>query len=113
MKVFRQSVYILKRVAASLATGVTPKRKIGSGAPRKTTPKTDTIMKREVKQNLALTASELKKMHPDLLNSVSTRTIQHHLQKDMGLPTRRAAKKPMLTEAMKKKRVAFCKKYKD
>ena len=70
-------------------------------------------MKQEVMQSPALTASKLKKMHPDPLNRVSTRTIQHRLQKDMGLPTRRITKKPMLTEAMKKRRVAFCKKYKE
>ncbi|KAG1704394.1 Dihydroorotate dehydrogenase (quinone), mitochondrial [Nymphon striatum] len=99
--------------AASLPTGGTPKRKEGSGGRRKTSARTDAIMKREVMQNPSLTASELKKKHPDLLNTVSIKTIQHRLQKDLHLPTLRAAKKPMLTEAMKKKRVTFCKKYKN
>lgn len=54
---------------------------------RKTSAMTDDNMKREVLQNPALTASALKKKHPDLLNTVSIRTIQHRLQKN--LPTRR------------------------
>ncbi|KAK8387945.1 hypothetical protein O3P69_020089 [Scylla paramamosain] len=36
------------------------------------------------------------------------RTIRHRLQKDLRLPSRSAANKPMLTEAMKKKWVNFC-----
>ncbi|KAG1672327.1 Dihydroorotate dehydrogenase (quinone) [Nymphon striatum] len=113
LKVSRQTVYRLKQAASSLPTGGTPKRKEGSGGRRKTSARTDAIMKREVMQNPSLTASELKKKHPDLLNTVSIKTIQHRLQKDLHLPTLRAAKKPMLTEAMKKKRVTFCKKYKN
>ena len=59
----------------------------------------------------AITAVAIKKKHPALLEDVAVRTIQHCLQKDLKMPTRRAAMKPLLTEAMKKKR--FCKKYKD
>ena len=73
---------------------------------------------REVNQNPAyVTASELRKNHHDLLNTVSIRTIQHRLQ-DLLLLTRRVAKEAMVTEAMvteaiKKKRVDLCKKYND
>ncbi len=39
------------------------------------------------------------------------RSIQHVLQKELGLPSRVATKKPLLTPAMVKKRLRFCKKY--
>ena len=57
-----------------------------------------------------LTALELKNLHPELLENVAVRTIQHRLQKSLGLPSRKAAKKPLLTERMKKQRIAFSKK---
>ena len=92
----------LKRSAADLPTGMVPKRKSGSGAPKKISPRTDNLLKREVTSNPSITAVGLKSKHPELLHNVSTRTIRHRLQKDLGLPCRRAAKKPMLTAAMRK-----------
>ena len=50
-------------------------------------------------------------MHLELLENVAVRTIQHRLQKDLGLPSRKAAKKPLLTKQMKKQRIAFAKTY--
>ena len=41
------------------------------------------------------------------LRHVSVRTIQHRLKNDCNLPSRRAAKKPLLTEAMTEKRFQF------
>lgn len=111
--VSREAIYQLKRSAAPLPKGTVPKRKSGSGAPKKTTARTDNLLKREVLSNPAITAVELKINHKELLQNVATRTIRHRLQKDLDLPIRRAAKKPMLTAAMKKKRLGFCKKYKD
>ena len=92
----------LKRSAADLPTEMVPKRKSGSGAPKKISPRTDNLLKREVTSNPSITAVGLKSKHPELLHNVSTRTIRHRLQKDLGLPCRRAAKKPMLTAAMRK-----------
>ncbi|KAG7156092.1 Transposable element Tcb2 transposase-like 4, partial [Homarus americanus] len=106
-----QAIYNLKHAAAPLPPGAIPKRKVGSGAVRKTSIRTDNILKREVMSDPAVTASTLKKKHPDLLKHVAIRTVQHRLQKDLSLPTQRAAKKPLLTKAMKKKRINFCKKY--
>jgi hypothetical protein len=40
-------------------------------------------------------------------------TIQDRLQKKLGLPSCRVAKKPLLTSAMRKKRLAFARKYKN
>ena len=84
------------------------KRKSGSGTPKKTSPRTDKLLKREVLLYPSISAVELKNMYSELLQNVSTRTIRHRLQKDLGLPCRRAAKKPMLTTTMKKKRLGFC-----
>jgi hypothetical protein len=39
--------------------------------------------------------------------------IQHVLQKQLGLPSRVTAKKPLLTQAMVKERLKFCQKYKN
>lgn len=113
LKVTRRTIYNLKSVAENLPPGEVPARKPGSGAPRKTSPRTDKILAREVKQDPSITAVGLKEKHPILLQNVSVRTIQHRLQKDLKLPARRAAKKPLLTEAMKKRRLDFCQKYKD
>ena len=110
--VSRRSIYSLKRAAAALPPGTTPPRKPGTGTHRKTSPRTDNLLRREVLSNPSISAAALKKKYPELLDRVSVRTIQHRLQKDLGLPCRRAAKKPMLTAAMKKKRLAFCHKYK-
>lgn len=113
LKVTRTSVYNLKKAAAAVPPGTTPPRKEGSGAPRKTSQRTDSLLKREMKADPFLNAVGLKKKHPELLAAVSVRTIQHRLQKDLKMPIRRCAKKPLLTAAMKKKRIDFCKKYED
>lgn len=113
LAVSRKTIYRLKRSAMSLPPGMVPQRKSGSGAPKKTSSRTDKVLKREVMSNHSITAIELKSKYPELLQNVATRTIRHRLQKDLGLPSRRAAKKPLLTAAMKKKRLDFCKKYQD
>ena len=71
----------------------------------------DKLLKNEVPSYPSITAVELKNKHHELLYNVSIRTICHRLQKNLNLPGRRAAKKPMLTAAMKKKRLNFCQKY--
>jgi len=109
--VSREAIYQLKRLAALLPHGMVPKRKSGSGVPKKTLPRTDKLLKHEVTSYPSITAVELKSKHTELLHNVSTRTIRHRLQKDLKLPCRRAAKKPMLTAAMKKKKLNFCMKY--
>jgi hypothetical protein len=44
---------------------------------------------------------------------ISVRRIQFILQKELKMPSRVAAKKPLLTDLMVKKRLRFCRKYKD
>lgn len=104
----------IRRLVASargLPLNVVPPRKSASGRPRKTSSVTDTLLRREVLKNPNTTAGELKKIHPQLLHNVSERTIQHRLQKELGLPTFRPAHKPLLTRAMVKKRLSFARKY--
>ncbi|KAG0723184.1 hypothetical protein GWK47_005654 [Chionoecetes opilio] len=107
VNVTRMAIYNLKKAVESLPPGTVPPRKPGSGAPQKTSPRTDKIMRREVLNDPAITAAELKKKHPALLGNVSVRTIQHRLQISLKLPTRRAAKKPLLTEAMRRSGFPF------
>lgn len=89
----------------------TPVRKMGSGRPRKTTLRTDKLIKRTVLIKPQITAKEIKSEHYNLLNDVSERTIRHRLQKELGMPSRHAAKKPFLDAKMRKKRVEFCKQH--
>ena len=109
--VSREAIYQLKRSAALLPPGMVPKRKSGSGAPKKTSPGTDKLLKHKVSSCPSITAIELKNKHHEHLHNVSTRTICHRLQKDLGLPHRRAAKKPMLTAVRRKKRLNFSQKH--
>ena len=108
-----EAIYQLMLWAASLPTRMVPQRMPGSDAPKKTTPMTDSLLKLELLSKPSIATVELKTKFPELLQNVISRTIRLCLQKDMDLPSRRAVKKPMLTVAMKKKRLGFCKKYKD
>ena len=48
-------------------------------------------------EELPLTATKLKEIHPVFLKDVSVQNIEHHLQKDLHLPTFCVTKKPLLT----------------
>ena len=58
-----------------------------------------------------MTALKLQNLHPELQQYVKIRTVQHRLQKDLDLQSCKPAKKPLITERMKTKRLAFAKKY--
>ena len=73
--VSREAIYQLKKSAASLSPGMVPKRKSGSGGPKKTSPRTDKFLKREVLSYPSISSVELKNMYSELLQNVSTRTI--------------------------------------
>ena len=85
----------------------TPVRKSGSGRVRKTDLRTDTLIKRAVLIKPTVTAKEIKSDHHNLLKDVSVRTIQHRLQKDLGLPSRDAAKKPLQVPKCARKELIF------
>ena len=111
LNVSRQTVYTLLKATKGLPEGTVPKRKIGSGRKQKTTARTDHLLRQEMLLRPSITPASLKQKHPKLLEGVSTRTIQHRLKNDLGLPCRRAAKKPLLTEKIRKKRLTFAKNY--
>ncbi len=83
-----------------------------SGRPSKTSTTQDRRLKSYVEQNPFKSARQLKKEVAGW-GDVSVRTIQDRLQRKLGLPSRRAAKKPLLTSTMRKKRLAFARKYKN
>jgi len=87
------------------------KKVLGSDVPKRTSPETDKLMKREVTSYPSITDVELKNKHPENIHNVSTMTIRHRLLKELGLPCRRAAKKPMLTATVMKKMLNICQKY--
>ena len=111
LNISRQTVYTLLKATKGLTEGAVPKQKIGSGRKPKTTARTDHFLRREVLLRPSITPASLKKKHPKLLEGVSIRTIQHQLKNDLGLPCRCAAKMPLLTEKMRKKRLTFAKNY--
>jgi transposase len=86
--------------------------KATTGRPTATSTIQDERLKRYVLKNPFKSARELKNEVPGW-SDVSVRTIQHRLQKKLGLPAQRAAKKPLLTQKMKQKRLAFARKYKN
>jgi hypothetical protein len=98
--------------ARKFPDNVVPPTKPKSGRPRKTSKGTDALLRREVRKEPCLTARQLKEIHQDLLSDVSVRCIQHRLQKDLQLPSRRAANKPLLNARMKKQRLEFAHQYK-
>ncbi len=71
------------------------------------------MIKMSVCNDPFITCKELKKQMPEVLSSVSLWTIQHRLQKDLKLPSCSAAIKPLITDKMKRKQLAFARKYKD
>jgi transposase len=89
-----------------------PQRKKGSGRPRKVMKDVLILLKRQITKYPYMTAAQLKTSVPELA-ALSDRTVQHALQKDLKMRSRVAALKPMLMSQMKKKRMRFCKKYKD
>jgi hypothetical protein len=88
--------------------GTVPKVSPCSGRARKTTSATDRLIKRILNDNPWLSAAEL-----NLLGNVSVRTIQNRLLKELDLPSRCAAQKPLLTKEMIRKRLQFGRRYRN
>ena len=75
IEVTREAFFQLRRSAALLPPGIIPKRKSCSDARKKTSPRTNKLLKHEVPSYRSIAAVELKNKHHGLLNNVSTRTI--------------------------------------
>ena len=85
----------------------------GGGRPRATAPRTLKVLRREIERNPTLTARKLKEENPDLLGDTSLRTVHRVLHRDLGYSKVTARKKPLITEAQRKRRVLFAKEHKD
>ena len=84
-------------------------RRTGSGRPRKTSPRDDNAMRRMAVRNPFVTSNEIAANLPFV---VSARTIRRRLLKDFKLPSRRPARKPLLNDVQRRKRLAFCQRHK-
>lgn len=85
--------------------------KVRTGRPRKTSKRDDVLMRRIVTRS---PMSSCRKIRAELLHSgtdISLKTISRRLVHDFGLASYKPAQKPRLTNNMKKKRLAFAKKY--
>ena len=104
----RKTIWRPKKKAEKLEPGeYAPKRKEGSGAEMKFTLGMMRRLKKIVTDKPFISARVIKTQYPGFEN-VSIRRIQYHCQKTLNMPARRPAKKPLLTEAAKAKRLAFC-----
>ena len=94
----REKATIVRLLAAAkdLPNNTVPKHKFVGGRKKKTSPHTDMIIKRELPKNPRLTALELQNLHQELLQHVKIHTVQHRLQKDLDLPSRKPAKNLLL-----------------
>ncbi len=85
-------------------------RKAVMGRPRKISKDTMKVIKKKLQEQPSLTAVQLKKVIPSIAN-VSIRSIQDCCLKDLKLPSRRKAKKPLLTDRMKEQRLDFAREH--
>ena len=63
------------------------------------------LLKMNLNKNPLLSAFELQHVYPDLLSGVCVRTIQFRVHRDLKMPIRKAAAKPLVTERMRKQRL--------
>jgi hypothetical protein len=82
----------------------------GSGRPAIIDEKIQRAMKRKLLLSPTTTAKQMKKAIPGLAN-VTVRAIQLVSLKELKLPSRVMAKKPLLTQRMKEQRLEFANQY--
>ncbi len=104
----RKHIAVLKTLPL---TAPPPPAKKRTDRKRKVTTNMKVRMGLFVKRNPFKTARELRN-EVFGWSKISVRSIQEILKNELGLPSRVATKKPMLTKKMVKKRLAFCKKFK-
>lgn len=80
-----------------------------SGRPRVTTRRDDLLIRRAAVRNPFISSREIVMDLPQL--KVSPRSVRRRLAVEFNLRSRCPARKPLLTDGQRKKRVAFCKKY--
>ena len=82
------------------------------GNRQKVTPANLQTMRRLWSQNPFLAAKVIRANNPSL-HHLSVRTVQRAMEKRLGLPCMRAAKKPALTPQQLQKRLQFARQYED
>jgi IS30 family transposase len=107
----RVSIDGLWAKSKSLLKFVIPQRKMVSGRPKTMKKVMKKMLKRQAVKFPEMTAANLHNSVPEL-RTVSEWTIQWTIQKDLKMPSRIAAQKPLLTMKMKAKRLKFAKAYK-
>ena len=84
-----------------------------SGRPKVTSRREDHLMHKVVTRSPMSSSKTIQAKLIDTGTVVSTKTIQRRLSLEFGLKSRKPARKPRLTEAMKKKRLDFAKRHAD
>jgi hypothetical protein len=87
-------------------------RKSGTGLARKITPETEKKMEKLLNRDPCLTGKQLKKKIP-ALGYVGIRRFQQVCTNKLKLPSRKMAKKPLLSQRMKDQRLEFTMEYRD
>ena len=107
----KSCIMTLLRLARHLEPGQLPPIKRRPGRRPVVSMRTWKLVKLDLLRNPFMTAFEAKENHPILLQGVSVRTIARHMRMTLRMPCRRAARKPLITNKMRAKRLKFCKKY--
>jgi len=115
----QQEIAITLRVSQSSVTRcIQQHKKTGllgvksrSGRPKKTSERTDAMIKREAVKDPFVTSTAVKQNLAPLCDNITTRTIRSRLTNKYSLKAHKPVSKPVVTAVMKKKRLAFCKKY--
>jgi hypothetical protein len=106
----RSSIKWLLAKPRALPPHAIPERKKCSGRPAIITSRDREILERFVKKNPRATAGNIKEQLPEVA-AVSVKHINWLIVNKVKIRSRIAAQKPLLTDKMKAKRLAFAKKY--
>jgi transposase len=103
------TIFRLLNTAKNLPPRQILERKKGSGRPKKIPGHALKVLEQFFKKNSCATAGEIKQQVPEV-SGISVRHINWLILKKLKMPSRIVAQKPLLTEKMKKKMLAFAKK---
>ena len=101
------------RYFKAVPAGETRISKVSPGRPRKINDYGSHVMTRAFIKSPQKSCRKLKTENPDVFGGVSVRAMQDHAARRLGFRSRTARKKTLLTEAHRRKRLEFAKKYKD
>ena len=111
-KVIGRSKSTITRYFKTVRAGESRIEKYSPGRPRKLNDNSCRIMKRAFEKSPRKSCKKLKSEYPDIFKDVKVRTMQDYACNRLGYKTRSARKKPLLTEAHRRKRLKFCKDHK-